>query len=41
MKLMNYIDKGWFVKQIVAQHIATGSDYQLQGGFCFLLEKQL
>lgn len=38
--IQSYLDKGWKVVSITAQHIATGSNtYQVNGKFCFLLEK--
>ena len=42
-KVNELIDKGWIVKTIVAQHVATGFNYshrELSGSFCFLLEKE-
>lgn len=36
-----YLDKGWKVISITAQHVATSNNYELRGKFCFLLEREV
>jgi hypothetical protein len=35
-----FLDKGWTIKTVVAQHVASPS-YVLKGMFCFVLERHL
>jgi hypothetical protein len=37
--VQNLIDKGWLVVSVTAQHIATGSSFQVTGKFAVLLER--
>lgn len=34
-----YLQKGWKVISVTAQHVATGTSYKELGRFCFVLEK--
>jgi hypothetical protein len=35
----HYLQKGWKVISVTAQHIATGGSFNQFGKFCFILEK--
>ena len=42
-EINDLIDKGWVVKNIVAQHVSIGGgnySYQIKGDFLFLFERE-
>lgn len=36
--VQTYIDKGWRVVSVTAQHVSAGT-FQVDGKFCFILER--
>jgi hypothetical protein len=36
-----YLDKGWIVKSVTPQFVATGASFELKGYFCFVLERPI
>ena len=38
-KVNDFIEQGWRVVSITAQHVATGAVYQVDGLFAILLER--
>ena len=39
-KINSYLDMGWTVVSVTAQHIATGSGSHLTGGYLIVIEKK-
>lgn len=38
--IQSYLDKGWIVVSVTAQHVASSSSYVTNGKFCFVLERK-
>ena len=38
-KLQSLLDKGWHVKFVTAQHVASGGTYGLHGDILYILER--
>lgn len=39
-KINSYLDMGWTVVSVTAQHIATGGGSHLTGGYLIVIEKK-
>ena len=39
--VQNYLDKGWVIVSVTAQHTATGSSFQVHGKFGIVLEREV
>ncbi len=33
------LNKGWKIVSVTAQHVASGSSFEIRGKFCFVLER--
>jgi hypothetical protein len=36
--IQHFLDEGWSVVSVTAQHVSTASSYPEKGKFCFILE---
>ncbi len=39
--VQTFLDKGWTVVSVTAQHTATGSSFQVNGKFAVVLEREV
>lgn len=39
--VQKYLDMGWHVVSVTAQHTATGSSFQVNGKFAVVLEREV
>jgi hypothetical protein len=39
LNVNQYLQKGWKVISVTAQHVASGGSFKESGKFCFVLEK--
>ena len=39
-EINDYLRKGWTVKFVAAQHVASGSNFAEKGKFCFVIERK-
>jgi hypothetical protein len=39
-EINDYLQKGWTVKFVVAQHVSTESSLTVRGLFCFVIERE-
>jgi hypothetical protein len=40
-KVNKYLDEGWKIVSVTPQCVATGSSYQMSGGYFIVVEKNL
>jgi hypothetical protein len=40
-KIQRYIQEGWLIVSVTAQHVSAGAGYAQYGKFCFVLERTI